>query len=347
MNKFFQAISAWSVTPNDSVARQGVLDRAGTLVQAVHQTSDGLSEASGAVDQQIRNTVDQINYLASRVRDLNQTRRQELGGTSDSAVNAQIHTTLKQLAELADFTALRQEDGTYTVLLAGQVPLAIGDHQYEIQADFSDPNQVRILSPQSGSQEAAPVERGKLSALLEMKNLTIPSFLGDLNRLAKAVADQVNGVLAGGVDSAGQPGAALFTYSAPDGSDAAATLALAGITPSQLAGALPDAPGGNGNVLRLTALANQPVEELGNSSLSAFYGQLATGVGQQTAKASEDRQSQGQMLIQARSLRSDISGVSLDEEAANLIEFQRAYQAASRMLTVLNDLTQTTIDLLK
>ena len=53
------------------------------------------------------------------------------------------------------------------------------------------------------------------------------------------------------------------------------------------------------------------------------------------------------MTAQARTLRDTASGVSLDEQAINLIEFQRSYQATARVLTVLSDLTQTTIDLIR
>jgi flagellar hook-associated protein 1 FlgK len=54
-----------------------------------------------------------------------------------------------------------------------------------------------------------------------------------------------------------------------------------------------------------------------------------------------------QMLVQARSMRDQISGVSLDEEAARLVEFQRAYQATARMISILDDLTQVTLDMLR
>jgi len=54
-----------------------------------------------------------------------------------------------------------------------------------------------------------------------------------------------------------------------------------------------------------------------------------------------------QLLLQARAMRDEVSGVSLDEEAVHLIEFQRAYQASARLITVLNELTEITINLLR
>jgi flagellar hook-associated protein 1 FlgK len=79
----------------------------------------------------------------------------------------------------------------------------------------------------------------------------------------------------------------------------------------------------------------------------AFLSQIAAFVGQESASATNGAQSQQQVAAQARTLRDQASGVSLDEQAINLIDFQRNYQATARMLTVLSDLTQTTIDLIK
>jgi flagellar hook-associated protein 1 FlgK len=52
------------------------------------------------------------------------------------------------------------------------------------------------------------------------------------------------------------------------------------------------------------------------------------------------------LLDQARSTRSDTEGVSLDVEATKMIEYQRSYQATAHMVTILNDLTQSVMDML-
>jgi flagellar hook-associated protein 1 FlgK len=330
LNQFFSAVSSWSVNPNDTTARQNVLNNAQSLAGAVNQTAAGLSQASNTVHQEITGTVGQINALAGQIAGLNQAQK-DSGGVPDPSVDAQLHSALEQLSALVGITALRQDDGTYTVLAGGQVPLVMGSQEYDLQAS---------------SLNGVPIQGGQLGSLLTTQNQTIPSYTSHLNQLAQGIADDTNNVLASGVDSNGQPGAALFTYNNPDGSDAASTLAVTSITAGQLAGALPDAPGGNGNVLNLAALQNQPNSDLGNLSFTDFYGNLATTVGEQSSQATSDQQTQQQLLLQAQSLRSSISGVDLNQQAANLIEFQQAYQATAQLFTVLNSLTQTTINLI-
>jgi flagellar hook-associated protein 1 FlgK len=77
-----------------------------------------------------------------------------------------------------------------------------------------------------------------------------------------------------------------------------------------------------------------------------YYGQMAALVGQQNSDATTNEETQQQVLAQAESLRDQISGVSLDQQATQIIQFQNAYQAAAQVLTVLNNLAQTTLDMI-
>jgi len=172
----------------------------------------------------------------------------------------------------------------------------------------------------------------------------LPSYVADLNRLAESFADRVNGILAAGVDVNGDtPAVDLFTFDAANGS--ALTLAVTEMTPEQIAAALPEAPGGNSNSLNLAALATSG--EIDGFTFTEFYGRLGSRVGQGLANARREERSQSLLLSQAQNLRSQVSAVSLDEEAAALIEFQRSYQASAQLFRVLNEMTEVVFTLLR
>jgi flagellar hook-associated protein 1 FlgK len=101
--------------------------------------------------------------------------------------------------------------------------------------------------------------------------------------------------------------------------------------------------------LALSALASpvQDADKLNGLSYSQFYGQLAGRVGFALSDATNSREVQQSLLSQAKDLRQQYQGVSLDEEAAILMQFQRAYQATSKFLTVLDQLTGTAIEILQ
>jgi flagellar hook-associated protein 1 FlgK len=341
LTKLFQSFSAWSIAPNDTGPRRQVIDRATEISARFGETATYLGSASTVLDQQIRDAVGTINSLATSIRDLNVQLQRDFRARSDPSLDARVHATLESLAEYTDFTALRQPDGTLTVLMGGQVPLVIGDRQYEIEPEFSGAGG-RILDA-NGQNVTAQSSTGRLGSMLETKNSTLPEFLSELNRLAKGLADDVNATLAAGRDLKGNAGAPLFTYNTA--ADAAITLRVTDITPEQLAAAAVGAPAGNANALNLAALAEGP--QLDGLTYTAFYGRLATSIGQTVEAARSDKDTHEQLLFQSRSIRDEVSAVSVDEEAARLIEFQRAYEATARIINILNDLTQTTIDMMR
>ena len=200
-----------------------------------------------------------------------------------------------------------------------------------------------MVTDANGKDVTAQVSGGRLAALIDMKNTVLPGFSNSLNQLAAGLADQVNNTLLNGVDQSGNQGAQLFSYNNP--SDAASTLQTTGITVDQIAAALPGAPGGNGNALNLAALDDAP--QAGGMTFTQSYASLASQVGQSLNSATEDRQTQQDLLDQARTTRSNAESVSLDEEATQMIEYQRAYQATARVVTILDDLTETVMNMLE
>ncbi|MGC8791969.1 MAG: flagellar hook-associated protein FlgK [Bryobacteraceae bacterium] len=339
MTALFEAFSAWAMAPNDTVSRQAVLERAEDVASRFRETASALTQAFYQTSSVIQNHVAQINRLVSSVRELNVLYRQDRRNLEDPSLDARLNELLEELSEVANFTALRQEDGSVMILLGGQTPLLVGDQQFEISADVSQA-QARILDA-SGRDVTWQVTQGRLGAQLDFRNRVLPEITADLNRLAAGLADHINAALASGLDRNEQPGAPLFAYDAPE--LAAATLRVTGIGPDQLAAASAGAPGGNGNALVLAALADAPV--LDGFSFTGFYGWIARRVGSALQDARDDAGQQKQMLLQTQWLREQASGVSLDEEAVNLIRFQRAYEAAARMVRAIDELLQTVIGL--
>jgi flagellar hook-associated protein 1 FlgK len=96
--------------------------------------------------------------------------------------------------------------------------------------------------------------------------------------------------------------------------------------------------GDNRNALALGALQSTRTLDQGQSTFADAYGSLIAAVGVRTQHAQATSQAQGVLLDQATAARDNVAGVNLDEEAANLLRFQQAYQAAARVIEVANSL---------
>jgi flagellar hook-associated protein 1 FlgK len=96
--------------------------------------------------------------------------------------------------------------------------------------------------------------------------------------------------------------------------------------------------GDNRNALLLTDVLGQPVLDGGNTSLNSAAGRFIASIGVATGQARSTRDSQQAIYNDNVAARDAISGVNLDEEAANLIRYQQAYQAAAQVISIANTL---------
>ncbi|SPE23319.1 putative Flagellar hook-associated protein FlgK [Candidatus Sulfopaludibacter sp. SbA3] len=345
LSTLYQSFSAWSVTPSDPTARQNVIDSAATLASDVQSLSQSLSQNSQQLDSGIASTTAQINSIAAQIQAYNVQRLTE--STPDPGVDAQLHSALDSLSQLTNFSTVTQNDGTVTVLLGGGSPLVVGQQQYALSTSSSQTG-AQILDSQ-GNDITSQITSGQLGGMLDVRNRVLSSMTGTLNQFATTLADTVNQTLESGTvssDPGAAAGAPLFTYDNSTPGAAAATLAVnPAMTAAQLAPV--DASGNsNGNANQLAALANTPLTQLGGVSLTQYFGQLASSIGNENQTATNNQQSQQQVVAQATTLLNQVSGVSLDEEAVNVLQFQRSYQAAAQVLTILNTLADSVLNLI-
>jgi len=172
--------------------------------------------------------------------------------------------------------------------------------------------------------------------------------------MAQQFADRVNQLLTSGNISDGlpaQPGVPLFQYDTINGANVANTLAVdPNVTPDQLAAISPGPPYvSNGVPVALSQLAtpSSAADEIDGTSFTEFYGNLAASIGSQLQNAQSGVSVQQSLVAQAQNQRQQLSGVDLNEEAMIVVEFQRAYEANSRLITILDQLTEDTINILR
>jgi flagellar hook-associated protein 1 FlgK len=366
LQNLFQSFSAWSVTPGDSTARQNVLSAAGAAAQSINGLDNALNQQGASLDSQIASTVQQINTIAQQIQQYNVSLGQP--PQPNPGAQAQLYSSLDNLSQLVNFSTVKQSDGSVTVMLSGGQPLVIGTqvnalsdkvgvNQNPPPTNPSSPPTDQILDSQ-GNDVTGEITSGQLGGLLDVRNRVLASVIGDgqqqgsLNQLAQGLADTVNNILESGTVSSAPgagPGTALFSYDTTNPTNVAGSLALSSTITA--AGLAPVDSSGNasGNAQQLAALSNATgaTGTIGGSSYIQFFGSIAGDIGQENANASANQTTQQQVVSQATSLRDQVSGVSLNQEAVNVMQFQQAYQATAQVLTVLSNLTSTLVNLIQ
>ncbi|MGC9944922.1 MAG: flagellar hook-associated protein FlgK [Bryobacteraceae bacterium] len=362
LTTFFSDVSAWSAAPASGSAQQSVLVAAGSLAQSFQTTAAGVATASTSISQDIGDTVGQVNQLTSQIAGLNA--QIQNGGSKDEGLQAQLYSSLETLSGLVNVGVLQQPDGSVNVTLSSGAALVMGSQSYALtagnapaSAQSSNPLAPPDIDIQAadGSVVNGQITSGSLAGLLQVRNVTIPGLIGDsgqpgaLNLLATQIAGDVNAIVSQGSVAPGAAPSGLGLFTTPDPANPTASASTMAVNPGMTASQLPavDQNGvPNGVPLAIGALANSAAAGLGSAGYTAFYGDAAALVGSQLNQAQSNQTVTAQTLAQAQSMRQTDSGVSLDAEAINVLQFQAGYQAVAKMVSTLQTLTQALIDMI-
>jgi len=208
------------------------------------------------------------------------------------------------------------------------------------------------LLDSSGADITDQATEGKLGAALEVRNQIVARYIGsqdqvgELNELAKAFAGRVNTIVTAAQNAAGVAPTDLFVCNPADDTKAALSLSVTGITAAQIVSS--DATSMNGAALELANFdsPSNTLDMINGLSFAAFYGSIASQAGTDAADAASDLATQQDLTTQAQNQRADASGVSLNDQAAQLLSLQQAYQATAKIITVLDNLCQTAVNLI-
>ena len=355
LNQLFTSFSQWSTQPSDPIYQTAVISAAQQTAAAFQTAASQLSSIQTTTAQDLQSTVGQINQDAAAIQAYNVSLAQQSG--PNAGAQAQLESTLEDLSGLANVQVISGLGGAVTVLLGGQTPLVIGNQVNALQVqnvatnNQNGPPNVAIVDS-NGNDVTSQITSGSVSGLLTALNNVIPSLagggtqVGGLNTLAQGLADSVNNLLEQGSSTATPPyqaGVPLFTYNAASPAGVAASLSVnTALTPGQLAATNPGPPPeSNGIALQLAGLDGAPGGQINGMGFTQYFGTLVSQVGNAVNNATNSASAQTQLVAQAKSLQQQVSGVSLNEEAIRLVQLQTSYQAASKVVTVIDELTQS------
>ncbi len=349
MNDFFKAWQDVSTNPADSTARTVLLSKAASLSSRFNHTATDLASQRKSIDGQIGQAVTDINQLASRIADLNKNiSHAELNGQQANDLRDERGRLLDDLGELVNVSSLEDDTGQLTVFV-GLGHVLVDKHQtYQLAgaANSSNASLLDVRYDAGGGPVTtlnSVITSGKLKGLLDVRDQTIPSLQTSFDTLASTLVTQVNSQHQSGYGLDGSTGQNFF---APAGTTAG-TIRVSLTDKQAIAASSTSAgvPGNNVNALAIGNLQHASLSALGNITFGEYYGDVAGNFGSTVQGAERDRNAQEIIHEQLEAHRAEISGVSLDEELVNLLKYQRAFQAASRLITVTDELMQTILTL--
>ncbi len=335
LDAFFTSFSQLATDVTSSSARDSVVRQGQQLAQGFNALSDRLSELQRSTDTSIRDTVTQINGLASQIATLNGQIAN--GGPGVETLKDQRSTLLQQIQGLADVSVLSRPDGAVDVSMAQGQALVVGANVYAIDVQSTSPS--GFASLHLGDFDiTSQVTNGQLGGLLALRDTVITGYQTGLDQLAYDVATQVNTVHQTGYDANGDAAGAFFAPLAGVAGAAKAIAVDAAVAADSglVAGSGTGAPGDNQTARALADLRNSRVMSGGTATAAEAWSNLVYRVGSDLAGVQASSTTREAVVRQLQQMRDQASGVSLDEEAATMLKFQRAYEASARFFTTVN-----------
>jgi flagellar hook-associated protein 1 FlgK len=346
LSAFGSSLHELANQPGDAPARTQVLARATTVADSLHTTSTTLASLFSTTREQFDTYTTEVNTTATQVAQLNQAvvSASQAGQPSNELADRR-DALVVHLSELTGATALTRDNGAVDVFLGGS-GLVNGPTSRQIVAGGAnrlvDVAATPVTLQWADSGAAVGTESGQAASMLKTMNTILPAYQGSLDQVAATFAGAVNTQHIAGYDLNGDPGTAMFDSS--DGQPINAQNIIVVITDPSLVAAA-GTSGGSGSGTLDGGNADQ-MAGLGAATGSAdkVYRQLVVDLGVAAQAADRRASAQTSVTNDVDSARQAQTGVNLDEEMTNLMSYQRAYQAASRVINVVDSTLDTLIN---
>lgn len=357
LNRFFNAFQDLANDPGSTAARAQVREEARFITEQFHRQHDQLSDLRAEIDLAVKDTVRDVNRITSDIATLNERILTLKANPTDVAGNLddERDRLIDELSSLIDVRVREEVDGTITVNGAAGEGVLLVDAALAVPLGTrpvvrGDASVSDVTLADTGANLA--ITTGKLQGLLDVRDDKILSFKNSMDQLAIHFVEQINTVHSAGFGLDGSSGTFFFEPTLANARqirlstqveadlDKIATSGPQANNPNISAGV------GDGSVAQAIAdLQHARTMGGGTQTIEEHYSQFIGQVGAEAREVIVDLESQSLVMEQVSNRRENVRGVSINEEASELILFQRAYQAAARIISTVDEMFQSVLNM--
>jgi flagellar hook-associated protein 1 FlgK len=359
MDSFFNALRDFASMPEEPATRINLLENANSLTRTINVAHSSVESLQNDITQELAVNCDIASQKLKEVATLNreilamqmgdETRPHDLEDRRDLA--------LAELSEFIDVQMYKDDRGLYTVRGAGGQLLVEGIFSAELRVDFASDDKVpQIVCSDFGNTKATVVTKnfrlGKIAGMLEVRDKYAQQVRNSLNEIAYNFGSKFNEIHRMGFgrgEFSEVNGRNFFEGIYNPDLEPAQQLSVSTLIqqdPNAIAsGATAMTPGDNLIANELIRVVNQPLFSDGTATTSMFYDNFVASLGSATMTAKNELKASKIVKANVQTQKEQISGVSLDEEAANMLKYQHLFTASSKIITAADEMFKTLLDL--
>lgn len=358
VSQFFNDVRTLSTQPESASLRTAVKQSAETVTARFRSVAQGVESVVEDANRRVEGEVAEINSLAKSIAVLNQriVDTEVTGVTANDQRDAR-DLALQKLSDKIGVTVTALENGSINVISPRVGVLVNASESYDLRvarvSDGPNPGATRVFLDTGDNQKTLgrdvtdSIESGSLGGYVRVRDREIPAMRAKLDKLAYNLATSVNDVHGKAFARNGTQGNDFFANTGERG--AASSLSLSNAVKSDLSNiasaTIKNAPGDNRALLQIADLQDARIFDGGRSNFSDFSSGIIGGLGVDARTAYESVDTQKGVVDQLTMLREQTAGVSLDEEAMDMIKFQKAFDASAKMIQVADSMLDTILSL--
>ena len=339
MNEFFNSWDEMAVDPNSNALRTNVVqsgqkisEKVSSIHQGITQTRNDTADEGRAVVSQVNSIVEQLHTVNKQIYD---------ASAAKSFNNDLIDKRDMLLDELSSYVNINVsiDDKNVANVSIGGIFATDAMHHTEFKLD-QDGDKLSLMTADGGAK--ANLQGGTLHGLTKLYNDELPQQIEDLEELTQALMDSVNEIHSRGYTQTDPQVTGVNFFTGFDNGVLEINQDILD-DPFFVAISADGAEANNEIALDIAALRTSKL--LNNRTLADNYSDLVTGVANDINVQKQNQESYGLVLHQLHQQKAEYSGVSTDEEMVNIIEYQRSYDAAAKLIRVADELLETLINL--
>jgi flagellar hook-associated protein 1 FlgK len=340
LTDFFTSARRLSADPTSVPSRAVLLEKASGAAAAFVRTGEALARESAQLDASTERGVATLNSLGTALAQVNDgLARTQVGSAQAAQLADQRDQLLADMSAITDVSVRTDPIGRVEVRLGGSAgPVFVaGVETGRLSVRRNDEGAVAFAVQRNGQTFSMTPSGGALAGMVEGAE-RLAAATQRLDTLAAGFVAGINAVQANGSDLDGQAGAAIFAIGDPA---TAASVTVILTDPRAIAAAKAGAPAGSTDPSNLQALESARVSGGWEGGVTTLITANAAMLEQRKLVAN----AQSTIRDNAVAAQQSASGVDLDTEAVELLRFQQAYQASSRVIQTARDILQTILEI--
>ena len=344
MTELFNSFQSLSVSPTSTAERETILSNAKKISSKLNAVDDRLGRLRSSINEEIKDVINEVNgkiaevaYIAINIGNIEQVEG------SANEVRDSLQAAMESLARYVTVKATTNETGELSVFINEDFEVITDNVVTKAVALETDASSGMYFMAQQSTGTRLNLKSGYIKGMIDARDVPIKNLKDDVSTLAEQLITEVNTLHQSGFDLYGNTGQAFF--SGTNASDIAVNATIAD-DPRKLQGSSSSTEASNNAVLRsIAALSDKAITGLNGITFSEYYGNTVSRYGREVALTTSQLNDQNIVGNMLSKQRESIMGVSIDEEVANLVIYQRAFQASAKLLTTMDRLLEDVLNM--